>query len=58
MPNKMFCIRQMLAKKWEYNGTVHQLFIDIGKICNSVTREVMYNILTEFGISNSEWFRC
>jgi hypothetical protein len=29
---------------------VHQLFIDIKKAYNSVKREVLYNILLEFGI--------
>jgi hypothetical protein len=23
-----FCILQILKKKWEYSGTIHQLFID------------------------------
>jgi hypothetical protein len=34
-----------------YNGTVHQLFINLKKACDSVRREVLYNILIEFGIS-------
>jgi hypothetical protein len=29
---------------------VHQLFIDLRKVCDSVKREVLYNILLEFGI--------
>jgi hypothetical protein len=37
-------------KKGEYNGTVHQLFIDFKKAYNSVRREVLYNILNESGI--------
>ena len=41
---------QMLEKKWEYNETVHQLFIDFKKAYDSVRREVLYNILMEFGI--------
>jgi hypothetical protein len=36
--------------KWEYNSTVHQLFIDFKKAYDSVRREVLYNILIEFGI--------
>ncbi|KAJ4438181.1 hypothetical protein ANN_14120, partial [Periplaneta americana] len=34
--DKIFCIRQMMEKKWEYKGTVHQLFIVI-KMCLSET---------------------
>jgi hypothetical protein len=47
---RIFCIRQILEKKWECNGTVHQLFIDFKKAYNSVRREVLYDILIEFGI--------
>jgi hypothetical protein len=32
------------------NGTVHQLSIDIKRPYNSIKREVLYNILLEFGI--------
>jgi hypothetical protein len=48
--DQIFCIRQILEKKWEYNETVHQLFIDFKKACDSVRREVLYNILLEFGV--------
>jgi hypothetical protein len=37
-------------KKWEYNETVHQLFIDFKKANDTVRREVLYNILIELGI--------
>ena len=40
----------MLEKKWEYNEVVHQLFIYFKKAYDSVRREVLYNILMEFGI--------
>jgi hypothetical protein len=39
-----------MEKKWEYNGTVRQLFIDFKKAYDSVRREVLCNILIEFGI--------
>jgi hypothetical protein len=48
--DQTFYIRQLQEKKWEYNGTVHQLFIDFNKACGSVKREVLYNILLEFCI--------
>ena len=37
-------------KVWEYNEAVHQLFIDFKKAYDSVRREVLYNILIEFGV--------
>ena len=48
----IFCIRQILEKKLEYNEAVHQHFIDFKKAYDSVRREVLYNILIEFGIPN------
>jgi len=39
-----------LRKKWKYNAALHQLFIDFKKAYDLVRREVLYNILTEFGI--------
>jgi hypothetical protein len=48
--DQIFYIRQTLEKKWEYNGTVHQLFIYFRKAYDSVKREALYNILIEFGI--------
>jgi len=47
----IFCIRQILEKKWEYNEAVHHLFIDFKKAYDSVRRDVLYNILIEFGVS-------
>jgi hypothetical protein len=44
--NQVFCIPEILEKSWEYNERVHQLFIDFKK----VRREVLYNILIEFGV--------
>ena len=46
----LFCNRQILEKKLEDNEAVHQLFIDFKTAYDSVRREVLYNILMEFGI--------
>jgi hypothetical protein len=51
MTDQIFYIQQILEKKWEYNDTVHQLFIDFKKAYDSERREVLYNILIEFGIT-------
>jgi hypothetical protein len=39
-----------VEKKWEYDETVHQLFVDFKKASDSVRREVFYNIMIEFGV--------
>ena len=43
-------LNTVLEKKWEYNEAVHQLCIDFKKAYDSFRREVLYNILIEFGI--------
>jgi hypothetical protein len=48
--DQIFCIWQILEKKWKYNGKVHQLFVDFKKAYSSIRREVLYNILIEFGM--------
>src|SRR5215475_11461710 len=35
----IFCIRQILEKKWEYNEAVYRLFINFKKACDSIRRE-------------------
>jgi sorting nexin-29 len=45
--DQIFYIRQILEKKWEYSGTVHQLSIDFNKVYDSVKREALYSILLE-----------
>jgi len=46
----IFCIRQILEKKWEYKEPDNQFFINFKKAYDSVGREVLYKILIEFGI--------
>jgi hypothetical protein len=48
--DQIFCIRQILEKKWAYNESEHQRYIDFKKAYDSVRREVLYNILIEFGV--------
>jgi hypothetical protein len=48
--DQIFLIRHILEKKLEYNGTVHQLFIDFKKAYDSIKREVLCNILLEIVI--------
>jgi hypothetical protein len=46
--SRFFCILQILEKIWEYTETVHQLLTK--KAYDSVRKEVLYNILIEFGV--------
>jgi hypothetical protein len=46
---RVCCFHQILKKK-EYNLAIHQLLIDFNKAYDSVTRQVFYNILIQFGI--------
>jgi hypothetical protein len=42
--------REILEKKREYNETVHWFFIESQRAYDSVRMEIVYNVLTEFGI--------
>jgi hypothetical protein len=42
---RFFAFVRYWRKKWEYNETVHQLFIDFKKAYDLVRREILYNIL-------------
>jgi len=46
----IFCVHQILENKWECKEVVFQLLIDYKKSCDSVRREVLLNILIEFGV--------
>jgi hypothetical protein len=47
---QIYVTDQILIRSFAYE-TVYQLFVDFKKACDSVRREVLYNILIEFGIS-------
>jgi hypothetical protein len=44
----IFCSHEILGR--EHNEAVHQIFTDFKKAYDSVRREVLFNILIEFGI--------
>jgi len=48
----IFCIRQILDKKWEHNEPVCHLFIDFKKEYDSIRRGVLFDILIAFFYSN------
>jgi hypothetical protein len=39
-----------MEKKREYNVIVHQLFTDFKKAYDSFRKEILYNILIDFGV--------
>jgi hypothetical protein len=39
--DQIFCIRQILERKWEYSETVYQLFIDFKEAYDSVRKKVL-----------------
>jgi sorting nexin-29 len=50
LPIRFFALIRSWREKWEYNETAYQLFIDFKRAYDSVRREVLYNIHTEFGV--------
>ena len=56
---QLFCICQILEKQQKYNEAGHEQFMDLMKACDSVRREVWYNILIEFdGTSKANKAMC
>jgi hypothetical protein len=49
-----FSLSGIYREKLQYNGRVHQLFINSKKAYDSVRRKALYNILTEFGIPRKQ----
>ena len=45
----IFVLRQIMEKKREFNGEVHNLFVDFRKAYDCIHREGLYNIMAEFG---------
>jgi hypothetical protein len=46
----IFCIRQIIERKYEHYEAIHQLFINFKKAHYSFRREVLCNIYIDFGI--------
>jgi hypothetical protein len=45
-----FHFHQILEKNGLYSEAVYQLFVDVKQASDSVNKEVLYSILTEFGM--------
>jgi len=48
--DQLFTIRQIMEKAWEYNITIHQLFVDFKQAYDSLYRNELFGIMMEFGI--------
>lgn len=48
--DQIFCLRQLLEKRIEYNKSTHLLFIDFKKAFDSLHRIEIYNALLQLGI--------
>lgn len=48
--DQLFTIRQIMEKAWEYNITIHQLFVDFKQAYDSLYRNELFEIMMEFGI--------
>jgi hypothetical protein len=46
----VFCVPQVPDKRLEYSAAVYELLAVFKKACNSFTRELLRNILSEFAI--------
>ena len=47
--DQIFTIRQIMEKAWEYNITIHQLFVDFKQAYDSIKRSALFAIMEEFG---------
>ncbi|KAL4082900.1 hypothetical protein QTP88_029554 [Uroleucon formosanum] len=50
MIDQIFILRQVLQKTWEYDKSVHMVFIDYKKAYDSIHRASLIKILEEFGM--------
>ena len=48
--DQIFTLQQILEKSWEFAEPVYTLFIDLEKAYDRVPREMLWKVLTEYGI--------
>lgn len=48
--DQLFTMRQLLKKSWEFNKTLHHMFIDFQKFYDSITRTELWGAMFELGI--------
>lgn len=47
--DNIFAIKMISEKVWEYNQSIHYLFIDFLKAYDSIHRDSLWNVMIEFG---------
>jgi hypothetical protein len=55
MTDQILYIWQILEKKWEYNGTLHQLFIDFKKAYYSVGKKYYTVFSVSLNTQETSW---
>lgn len=48
--DQIFTVRQILEKAYEYQITIHQIFVDFKKAYDSISREALWQAMREFHI--------
>lgn len=48
--DQIFTLRQIMEKAWEFNISIHQLFVDFKQAYDSLERQPLFEIMNEFGI--------
>ncbi|CAF1534892.1 unnamed protein product [Adineta ricciae] len=50
--DQIFTLQQTIEKSWEYAKPIYALFIDLEKAYDRVPRNILWNVLKEYGIRN------